>query len=275
MPMTRRFRLYIFLAVCLFFGCSGKDKSQKENAGTSGNQSFTHIYQNRGPYKGWERYRFLDIVLIHPPDHPQQDHFEDIAKIFSALVKRTSTFLKITPPDSIIIYFYTGVGHGMTVTGRDTPFSDGTVIHFWFPSFYGPPIVKHLLPLWYQGEPEHEFLKHGIIALLDGSGQNYHLETLKFIDSGTYIPLRRLSVDTTINVDFERYQSAEAASFVDYIVYAYDIGFLKILYASKGSFSGDVESTFHMPVASLERQWQVFLKIIVAPKKDSLKKLTK
>jgi len=219
---------------------------------------------------GWERYQYQNIVFIHPPNHLHQEKFEEFAKIFSAMARQTCAFLRLEPQDSIVIYFYTGVAHGLTVTQRDTPFSDGNVIHFWFPSFYGPPIVKHLLPKWYAGEPRHKFLKAGIIALLDGSANNYHDATLKFIDSGTFIPLRRLAVDTSVNVDFERHQSAEAASFVDYVVYAYDINFLKELYASQGSFSAEVERIFMLPLPKLEERWLEFIKTF-AGKETSVK----
>ncbi|MGH8014890.1 MAG: hypothetical protein ACREBV_01720, partial [Candidatus Zixiibacteriota bacterium] len=205
--------------------CSDKQSANDIKKPVSQNSG--HIYQDQEPFKGWVRERFQNIVIIHPPEHPHLDKFGDFARIFSTLTRQTCTFFKINPPDSIVIYFYTGVGHGMTVTQRDTPFSDGHVIHFWFPSFYGPPIVKHLLPNWYKGETKHKFLRDGFIALLDASGANYHQATLRFIDSSKFIPLRELAVDSAINVDRERYQSAEAASFVDFVVYAYDIERLK------------------------------------------------
>lgn len=261
---------YMLAASSFICGCGNKDDSLQDQTDSSDTKSFTHIYENQEPFKGWERYRHQNIVFIHPPNHLHQEKFEEFAKIFSALARQTTAFLRIEPVDSIVIYFYTGVGHGMSVTKRDTPFSDGHVIHFWFPSFYGPPIVKHLLPKWYDGEPKHKFLKDGIIALLDGSSKNYHEATIKFIDSGTFIPLRRLSVDTTVNVDAERYQSAEAASFVDYVVYAYGINQLKDLYASNGSFSAEVERVFMMPLPKLEERWVLFVKTF-AGKRTSVK----
>ncbi len=248
------------LVMAIFCGCAKKNENGKDKSASSSSQSFTHIYQDQAPFQGWERDRYQDIVFIHPPNHLHQEKFQEFAKVFSALARQTCLFLQIEPQDSIVIYFYTGVGHGFTVTQRDTPFSDGQVIHFWFPSFFGPPIVKHLLPKWYQGEPSHKFLKDGIIALLDGTTNNYHEKTLKFIDSSTFIPLASLAVDTTINVDKERDQSAEAASFVDYVVYAYDINHLKDLYASQGSFSDEVERVFKIPLPALEQRWIEFIK---------------
>lgn len=240
-------------------GCGKKDEAAQDQAGVPPSGSFSHIYQNQEPFKDWVRDRYDNVVFIHPPNHLHQEKFPEVAKIFSALAKQTCLFLRLEPPDSLVIYFYTGVGQGLTITQRSTPFSDGKVIHFWFPSYYGPPIVKHLLPKWSKVEPRHKFLKDGIIALLDGTTNNYHEATLKFIDSGTFIPLRRLAVDTTINVDMERHQSAEAASFVDYIVYAYDVNYLKQLYESQGGFSAEVEHIFMLKIPKLEEQWLTFV----------------
>ena len=257
---------YLLVVLAFLSGCGNKDKSSPDKTALSDTTSITHIYANQEPFKGWERYRYQNIVFIHPPNHLHQEKFEDFAKIFSTLARQTCVFLRKEPADSIVIYFYSGVGYGMSVTQKDTPFSDGNVIHFWFPSFFGPPIVKHLLPKWYDGEPKHKFLKDGIIALLDGSSQNYHEYTLKFIDSGTFIPLLRLSDDTTVNVDAERYQSAEAASFVDFVVYAYGIKQLKDLYSSNGSFAIEVERVFKMPLPQLEERWILFVKTFAGKK---------
>ncbi len=252
--------LAFVIGLAIFCNCSDKNEVGKDKTPPDSSQSFTHVLENQAAFQGWERYRYQNIVFIHPPHHLHQEKFEEFAKIFSALTRRTCAFLEIEPPDSIVIYFYTGVGHGLTVTQHETPFSDGPAIHFWFPSFYGPPIVKHLLPKWYEGEPRHKFLKAGLIALLDGSTNNYHQVTLKFIDSGTFIPLSRLAVDTGVNVDFERYQSAEAASFVDYVAYAYDINKLKDLYSSPGSFSTEAERILNIPLTALEERWIEFVK---------------
>lgn len=252
--------LLIFLFGVIFASCGNDNKSETETSSQPNQGQSAHIFQDQEPFKDWVRERYGDIVFIHPPKHLHQEKFPEFARVFSALQKQTRAFLRLGPIDSTVIYFYTGVGQGMQITQKSTPFSDGHVIHFWFPSYYGPPIVKHLLPLWSEEEPRHKFLKDGIIALLDGTTNNYHETTVKFIDSGRYIPLRRLAVDTSINVDMERYQSAEAASFVDYIVYAYDINFLKQLYESKGSFSAEVERIFMLPLPKLEERWLVFLK---------------
>jgi hypothetical protein len=256
----------VLSATFTFFaaGCGHKETGKDDNDSAVGQT--THIYQDQEPFKDWVRDRYQNIVVIHPLEHPHKDKFGEFAKIFSSLARQTCVFLRIEPQDSIIIYFYTGIGHGYSVTQQEAPFSDGYVIHFWFPSFYGPPIVKHLLPKWHKETPAHKFLRDGIIALLDGSGQNYHEMTLKLIDSAKFISLKDLSEDTLINVDRERFQSAEAASFVDFLVYAYDITRFKELYISNGDFSTDVKRIFGATVPEMEIRWINFLKTFAVKK---------
>jgi hypothetical protein len=262
------FKHWITPVVLLFnvvvSGCGQKDSAENQSVATPHTPS--HIYENQEPFRDWMRERFGNIVIIHPLQHPHQDKYEDFAKIFASLARQTCVFLKIEPQDSIVIYFYTGIGHALTVTQKEATFSDSYVIHFWFPSYYGPPIVKHLLPKWHKGESRHKFLKHGIIALLDGSGRNYHEMTKEIIDTGAFISLEKLSQDTTVNVDRERYQSAEAASFVDFIVYSYGIDELKSIYASRESFDKAVEEIFLVTTSELEKRWLIFVEAYAASK---------
>jgi hypothetical protein len=159
---------------------------------------------------------------------------------------------------------------GREMTGREYPFADSNAIHFWLPSFYGPTLVQYLIPRWQDVEPKFRFLKHGIIALFDYSGQNYHKSTLGYIEEGKFIPLRELAEDTTVNSNTERHQSAEAASFVDFIVYHYRIRGLNELYRSRESFEDAVQRIFQMPVDSLEHMWLDYVKLVV-PVKDTVK----
>jgi hypothetical protein len=92
---------------------------------------------------------------------------------------------------------------------------------------------------------------------------------MKLIDSSKFISLKDLSKDTLINVDRERYQSAEAASFVDFVAYAYDIAKLKELYVSNGEFPSDVHEVFGITVTEMESRWMNFLKTFAAKKTET------
>ncbi len=264
--MSEPYRFIFLLMVLLLAGCS--DKKSKSNTGSSmpASTASSHIYQNLAAYKDWQIFRQNNVVIIHPPNHLLEERFPEMTRVFSALSRRACEFLNTTPPDSLIFYFYTGTGHAHDVTGQAVPFSDGTAIHFWLPSFYGPPLVKHLLYKWESEFPKHKFLWHGIVALLDGSKQNYHRFTLEHIDSGIFIPLRELLVDTTIDVNSERLQSAEAASLVDYLVYIYGIEKVREMYLSDGDVYADFEEVFKLPVDNIEKRWLEFIDTFVAGK---------
>ncbi len=262
--IAEQYKLASMLIVLILAGCSDKKSEGNSDVIIPASTASAHIYQNLTAYKGWQKFRQNNVVIIHPPNHLHQARFPELTKVFSALSRRTCEFLNMTPPDSLIFYFYTGTGHALDVTGQAVPYSDGTVIHFWLPSFYGPPLVKHLLYKWESKFPKHKFLWHGIVALLDGSQQNYHQFTLEHIDSGIFIPLRELVVDTTINVDSERLQSAEAASLVDYLVYIYGIEKVRELYLSDGDIYADFEKVFKLPVDNIEKRWLEFIDTFVA-----------
>jgi len=258
------YQLAIMLVVLLLAGCSNKESESNSGSLIPASTASSHIYQNLAAYKGWQKFQQNNVIIIHPPNHLHQARFPELTRVFSALSRRTSEFLNMTPPDSLVYYFYTGTGHAHDITGQSVPFSDGTAIHFWLPSFYGPPLVKHLLYKWESEFPKHKFLWHGIVALLDGSQQNYHQFTLEHIDSGIFIPLRELVVDTTIDVNTERLQSAEAASLVDYLVYIYGIEKVRELYLSDGDIYADFEKVFKLPVDNIEKRWLEFIDTFVA-----------
>ena len=257
-------QLAILFIVLLLPGCSDKESESNSSVSKLASIGSSHIYQNLAPYKEWQIFRQNNVVIIHPPNHLHEERFPEFSGVFSALSRRTCEFLDMTPPDSLIFYFYTGILHGHDVTGQTYSFSDGTAIHFWLPTFYGPPLVKHLLYKWESKFPKHKFLWHGIVALLDGSKQNYHQFTLDHIDSGVFIPLRALLADTTIDVNTERLQSAEAASLVDYLVYIYGIEKVREMYLSDGEVFNDFEKVFKLPVDDLEKRWLEFIDTFVA-----------
>lgn len=254
------------LVVLLLAGCSDKKSESNSSGSIPASTASSHIYQNLAAYKGWQKFRQNNVVIIHPPNHLHEGRFPELTRVFSALSRRACEFLNMTPPDSLVYYFYTGTGHALNVTGQAIPYSDGTAIHFWLPSFYGPPIVKHLLYKWESEFPKHKFLWHGIVALLDGSQQNYHQFTLEHIDSGIFIPLRELVVDTTIDVNRERLQSAEAASLVDYLVYIYGIEKVRELYLSDGDVYADIKRIFGLSIENLEKRWLEFIDTFAAGK---------
>ncbi len=210
----------------------------------------------KGPYDNWKTYTYQNVRIVYPADHPQKDNLHDMAVSYVASINRDCQFLHIpVPVDTTVVIFYTGPGQGREMTPRHYPFAEGDTVYFWLPSYFGVTIMQWLIPKWQKEPPSFAFLRHGLLSLLDNSGQNYHVVTDGYLQNKSFIPLDSLAKDTTTNSDTERLQSGEAASFVDFIVYTYGIDQLDQLWLSKTSFDSSVVSLFNMSVDSLQTQW--------------------
>jgi len=211
-------------------------------------------------YENWGFFTYQNIKIFHQPNHLQQERFPDISEKYLYSIRTIHSILKLPLfMDTLYVVYFTGFGQGREMTGREYPFAEDSVIYFWQPSFLGPTLMQYILPRWVPGDPKHVFLKHGLIALLDFSGQNYHEFTKRFIKNDKFVPLGELAVDTAINSDVERYQSAEAASFVAYILADYGEDRLKMMYKSVLPFNRMVQDLFMMPVDTLQERWLDFL----------------
>ncbi len=216
---------------------------------------------NAYQYKDWMTYSYENVKIIYPPSHPLASSLEPMSKGYTKAIRQICRFLKIDiPPDTLVIYYYTGFGQGREMTGREYPFAEGSAIHFWLPSFYGPTLMQYLIPRWQDAEPKYSFLKLGLIALFDYSGLNCYEWTQGYLDKGDFIPLQELAEVTTAYSDTARHESAEAATFVDFIVYHFGIEGLNRLYTTEAPFEEAVAEIFKMPVDSLEGLWLDFVK---------------
>ena len=254
--------MLVALAIGLMMISCG-DKGEKKPAGDAGTAE-VDMAVGEDFFDDWKTYTYKNIRIVYPEDHPQTGFMEDMAKGYVAATEKDCQFLGIEiPAETLTVYFYTGYGQGMSSTNQEYPFAipDKAVIHFWLPSFLGPTLMQYLLPRWQAGEPQFRFLKHGIIALLDYSGQNYHERTQEFAADTGFIPLVELAVDTNVNFNEERHQTAEAASFVDFVVYYYGIDALTGLYTAEDSFEAAVDRVFRLPVGELEDLWLGFVEM--------------
>ena len=253
--------LAFVLAVTVGFlaGCSSdkEPEPQSESAGIrfSGGDTAAAWEPPKEPYKGWKTFTRDNVRVHYPADHPKADLLNDMVKTIGTLLRRDAQFFRMpVPVDTVEIYYYTGVGHGKGVTGTIYPHVD-SVIHQWLPGSYGPLVAGYMLQKWQPGEPKHEFLKHGVMRLLDFSGRNYHEWTIGLIGARKFVPLRELGVDTVFTIDTDLDRAAEAASFVDYVVFVHGIEALRTLYVSVDPFDAAVQGVFGMPVDSVEVRW--------------------
>lgn len=220
-------------------------------------------------YANWKSVQFQNIKILYPVNHPQESTFTEMGQAYIYLQRKLQEILGFPAiTDTITVYYYTGYGQGRELTTQEYPFADSTTIHFWLPSFYGPPMMQYLLPRWAPDPPKNKFLKHGLISLFDLSGQKYHESTIGYINGKSFIPLDSLVRDTSTNSNLERYQSGEAASFCAFIIGQYGPQALKDLYICPQPFDVCVRQTLMTSVDTLQSLWLGFVRMNVP--KDSL-----
>ena len=210
-------------------------------------------------FAGWVFYTNKNLRIFHAPGHPLETNFPEIAANYEKSIKRVCELLGMElPTDTLTVIYYTGYGQGRAMTGKEYPYVENDIIHFWLPSYLGPTLVQYLLSRFSAVKPKHVFLEHGMIALFDFSGQNYHASTSGYVKSKDFIPLAKLAEDTAINSNTERLQSAEAASFVAYILANYGASRLKTMFESQTPFPQLVQDIFYQPVDTLQSNWLGF-----------------
>jgi len=251
--MTKTLLRIIFLALLglvLVLGCGEKKQVKEEPR-----------YQIPD---GWVTYTYEDVKMIYPPDHPLAGTVHDFAVWYSWALRTDCRFLQIpVPVDTLIVFWYTGHFQGNEMTHHYYPWADSVAIHFWLPSFKGPTLMQFLLPYWLDKKPQFKFLREGMIALLDYSNQNYHETTWHYYQHDSLISLEELAKDTTVDSNKERYQSAEAASFVDFFVINYGMRALRLLYRAETDWGLATRGILHVEPDSLQTQWIDFVGKVV------------
>ncbi len=213
---------------------------------------------------GWLTYTYENIKIIYPPGHLHAASIHDFAVWYNWALRTDCQFLNIRiPVDTLIVFYYTGHGQGNEMTGHYYPWADRDVIHFWLPSHKGPTLMQFLLPYWLDKEPQYQFLKHGLITLLDYSGQNYHEITWRYYQNDSLIPLVELSRDTTVDSNKERWQSALSASFVDFLALSYGLQGLNLMYRAEADWELATQGIFRIPADTLQARWLEFVEKVV------------
>jgi len=210
-------------------------------------------------FKDWQTYNYGRIRLFYPPKHQHEANFEDIAKGYDRAVTKVGQLLAIDSlPDTMTVFYFSGPNQGLELTNRSRPYADSEAVYYWPAYSRGVSLTQYLLKKWSRVEPTNKFLWHGLVALFDHAGENYHQTTVEYAGDTLFIPLARLAVDGAINSDIERYQSAEAASFCAFLLARYGPVTLKTLYESQEPFLDYGPRLLRISVDSLEQNWLDF-----------------
>lgn len=219
------------------------------------------LLQTQSEYKDWKIYSHDRVNILYPEGHPQEPYFESICEGYQRSANRIAASLGMPPfEDTLYVVFYSGFGQGRELSGHHWPFVENGVIHFWRPSFVGTTLADFMAQRWSPTWPSRDIFHHGLRTLLDFSGQNYHQRTAVLIDSSMFVPLADLALSPRFVSDSERVYSAEAASFVAYLLAAHGAEKFKNLYEAPGPFDAIVFDNLGTSVDSLEGHWLDFVR---------------
>lgn len=243
------------VSILLLTGGCGKDKPAKTE-GDSDTISLSESSKTDNQYADWLTYTYHNFQIIYPAGHPHEDNLQTIIDGMERVTPQACNLLGVPiPTDTIRIYYYSGYGQGRKMTGNEWPFIVGDTFHLWRPSYPQVPMVEYIMRKWQDYEPKFKFLQIGLMVLMDYSGTDYHGATLNFVDEGILISLADLAVDTAINPYGERWQSAEAASFMAYLLDHFGTRGLLGLYRATDSFEEATMRLFSKTPATLEKEW--------------------
>ncbi|PWB72340.1 hypothetical protein C3F09_06800 [candidate division GN15 bacterium] len=210
-------------------------------------------------FKDWKTYDYGRIRLFYPPGHLHEKSFEEVAKGYDRATTMIGRILAMDSiPDTITVFYFTGPNQGLEMTNHARPYADSEAIYYWPAYSRGVSLTQFLLLKWSHVEPTNKFLWHGLVALFDHAGENYHKTTMEYAGDTLFIPLAKLAVDGAINSDIERYQSAEAASFCGYVIARYGPATMKTLYESPEPFLEFAPKLLQTSIDSMQTDWLAF-----------------
>ncbi len=249
--LGKRLFLTLILISAIFISCGQKDTAPKEN--------ITSIDEVTEGYQNWLNYTYENVVIRYPEDLAFKDQLYPIITGFIKYRKQVCDLFQINyPTDTVTIYYHNGFKQLEELTGSMYPTVDSNNIYYSMPYNLGAPMMDYLLTLWHPEGTRHKFLKEGIMTMFDFSGQDYHGMTLNYRDDDKLVSLTYLSEDTTINVYAEKYFSAEAASFIAFVIDTYGMVGLEKLYVSKQPFDKAVFGLFKIKSPQLQERWLKF-----------------
>jgi hypothetical protein len=217
-------------------------------------------------FADFKRASFANIILYYPPEHLHEAQMAESAEGYKFAVGKISVTLGLPEPtDTIRVYVLTGPGQGRVMSGDPFPHGDSQAVYYWPNYSRGPSLMQHLLYKLFGGLSKHRVMNHGLIALFDFAGKNHHEATLKLLRESTFIPLAKLVEDTLMNSTIERYQSAEAGSFVAFLLASHGPTAVQDIYNAPLPFAYAVQSNLKISVDSLQKEWIAFIEATIGP----------
>lgn len=253
------------LAVLLIVGCSNEEGPGSQAVDTTLVDSTAERVARTTPlwqeaaYRDWTSVTSGSVVLYFPEYHQHAAEMPGFAQGYAGAVATVTERLGVVVPvDTVRVYHYTGPGQAEAITGQSMPFGDSTGVHYWTGYSRGVSLMQYLLPKAYGLKSSLPIMYHGLVALFDFAGENYHQTTLEYANDTFFIPLTRLANDTLMNSASERYQSAEAASFVGFLLGEYGPAAVRTAYVSNLPFDSTIASVCGISIDSLQSEWLAY-----------------
>lgn len=258
--------LLVAIAFGCWFGCSGQQQGKQDQSA----DSLSAQQSSPAAYANWKTYTYKTVRIIYPEGHFHEPSMNSIAVGYMRAIERGCEFLGMNQPrDTLAVYYYTGEGQAVEITGHQWPYAERNAIHYWPPSYLGPSLMEWLVQRWQPQKPRLDFVRQGIMTLFDYSGMNYREMVRESVERGALVGLRELDEDTLFDYHSSRIKPAPAATFVDFVRYQYGRDGLWALYSVQTGLDSAVVGLFGITVDSLQQQWIEF--VMNPPKADTTK----
>lgn len=210
-------------------------------------------------YKDWQKYTYGHFEFMISPHSTYASDKAKLSKNYERFLTEICSILEMqVPDDKIKMYVYALGMEDRDITGRQTPFSDDSTIHWGNKYPYGYELTKYLLRKRGYEPGQFKVIDEGIPFLLDFSGFNYHDKTNRYVNSDSLISLADLGDNQKFDSLNFVTRRAESASLCGFIMYNYGDDRLFMLAESSVDWRKSIETIFQMPLEDFEQTWLNF-----------------
>ncbi|MEE9441524.1 MAG: hypothetical protein V3V99_02510 [candidate division Zixibacteria bacterium] len=235
--------LFLFVLALLFFG--GCEEEESENLIPK--------------YQDWAIKGHGHFIFHISPKSRWTAKYKEISEGYEKFLREICVLLEMPiPNDTIHMYIYNPGKEAKEITGRETPWSNNTEIHWGDKYPYGYELTKFLLRKKGIKDGKFKAMNEGVPFLLDFSSKNYHDKTNRRFNSGTLVSLSGLGDNNKLDsLDFAT-RRAESASFCGFIMFNYGLDRLFMIHQTSADWKDAIETIFQMPIERFEQLWLDF-----------------
>jgi hypothetical protein len=210
-------------------------------------------------YEGWSDYTYGHFQYHYSPGSRYANEMNNLATHYERFLKELCEMLSVPiPEEKIEFYIYMPGREAKDITGRDTPFSNDTEIHWSGKYPYGYELAKFLLRKKGIEPGKFHAISDGVPHVLDFSGINYHDKMNRLVNSNQNVGLLDLGNNEVYDTLMFAIKRTESASLAGFIMYNYGIDRLLMLWQSKTDWKESIETIFQLSVDVFEKGWLEF-----------------